>query len=56
MLNFSAKVHFFIETTKKNAENLQVISKSHNAPAVKQSQLCCVSTLSQPLVGTGFAG
>uniref|UniRef100_UPI003FEF32B5 hypothetical protein n=1 Tax=Segatella copri TaxID=165179 RepID=UPI003FEF32B5 len=63
-LNFSAKVRFLIETTKKKAENLQAISKLRNAPADKHSQLCCVkqsqfycvSPPSQPLVGTGSAG
>ena len=28
---------------------------SNNAPADKQSQLCCVDTYRQPLVGTGSA-
>ena len=56
MLNFSAKISFFIETTKKNAEKLQAISKLLNAPADKQSQFYCVSTPSQPLAGTGSAG
>ena len=28
---------------------------SNNALADKQSQLCCVDTYRQPLVGTGFA-
>lgn len=32
MLNFSAKVRFFIETTKKKAENLQVISQLPSNP------------------------
>ena len=45
------KLRFFIETTKKKAEILQAISKLRNAPADKQSQLCCVSTPSQPLAG-----
>ena len=43
-----AKIHFFLETAKKKAENLQAISKLRNAPADKHSQLCCVSTPSQP--------
>ncbi|MCP9541495.1 hypothetical protein NNC97_13405 [Prevotella copri] len=33
-----SKLRFFLETTKKKAENLQAISKLRNAPADKQSQ------------------
>ena len=58
------KIRFLIENTKKIVENLQAISKLLNAPAdipsqrccVTQSQFYCVSTPSQPLVGTGSAG
>ena len=37
-----SKLRFFLETTKKKAENLQAISKLRNAPADKQSQPYCV--------------
>ena len=38
MLDFSAKIYFFPEITKKIAENQKVISKLRNAPSTLSLQ------------------